>query len=480
MNKISNLGKIILLLLFANSLFASVSAVVDKKTFYKGDTVTLQIKANGEDIEFPNIKDINGNIIVGTSTSEQIYVVNGKTTRGKIVNYSFNPNRSMDIPSFTIKVNGKNFYTNKIYIKETMPQISSSKDDVVLLLETNKEKVYVGEAIVTSVIFKYKVGLNLIDAKLEPFKPNNFWVKELKNEEPREENGYMVYKNNFLVFPQKSGNLKLENQLITVAIKDINSYDPKQLKVFSNDKQIKVTPLLAGLSVQGKYAIKASVDKTETPSNEPVNLTLEIEGFGNIDDIEEFKLDLPDQVVYSSKPEIKSNLQDGNYGGTFTQKISIISDKDFDIPSISFRYFDKKSQKEVDINTTAFHIKVSGKKKTQVKEIEEATPKVIEIQSGENEMKKYLFGIFGLVIGIVATFLMMKPKNRKQKGNESPIEQKIKKAKTDKELYDLLLPYSQIIELKSVIKELEENIYFDKSNTIDKKRLQEIFSGEGL
>ncbi len=480
MNKISNLGKAFFILLFTNILFADITATVDKKMFYQGDTVTLQIKATGEDIAFPNIKDIGGFPIVGTSTSEQIYVVNGKTTRGKIVNYMFAPNQSMEIPPFIIKVNGQSYRTNKIAIKKTIPQVSTLKDDIVLLLETNKDKVYVGESIIATVIFKYKVGLNLVDAKLEPFKPNNFWVKELKGEEPKEERGYMVYKNSFLVFPQKSGNLRLDNQLITVAIKDINSYDAKQLKIFSNDKSIKVLPLSGGLTVQGKYNISATVDKTQTMSNDPTNLTITVEGIGNIDDIEEFKLDLPEQVVYSSKPTITTGLVDGDYGGTFTQKISIISDKNFTIPSINFKYFDKETKQEVDINTTSFDIQVTGKKKIQEKVLEEGTTQTVVTNGVENGYIKYLYAFGGIVFGGIVTFLVMRKKEKNGTKKEKPLEVAIKKAKTDKELYDLLLPYSQKIELKVFIKQLEENLYFNKANSIDKKELLEVFKSEEI
>ncbi len=476
MNTISNLGRIVFLLLFTNILFANISVTVDKKLFYKGDTVTLQIKATGEDIEFPNLKDIAGFPIIGTSTSEQIYVVNGKTTRGKIVNYMFVPNNSMVIPSFIVKVNGGNFKTNPISIKQTIPQVSKGKDDIVLLLETNKDKVYVGEAIVTTVIFKYKVGINLVDAKLEPFKPNNFWVKGLKGEEPKEENGYMVYKSSFLIFPQRSGNLRLENQLISVALKDVNSYDTKQVKIFSNNKVIKVLPLSSGLSVQGKYTINATVDKTETSSNDPTNLTISIDGLGNIDDIEEFTLDLPEQVVYSSKPTITSGLQDGNYRGTFTQKISIISDKDFEIPEITFKYFDKTTAKEVEISTTPFLIKVTGKKKTPTKVLEQGAQTVVSHKEDGNT--KYFYGFGGIIFGALVTLLWMRKKAIQSAPKERPLEVAIKKAKTDKELYDLLLPYSQKQELKDFIRNLEENIYFCATNTIDKKELLLVLSNE--
>jgi hypothetical protein len=461
-------------------LFGDITATVDKRLFYVGDTVTLQIKVTGEDIEFPNIKDVAGFPIVGTSTSEQIYVVNGKTTRGKIVNYMFMPNKSIEIPSFTIKLNGKNYQTNRIVIKQTIPQISRSKDDLVLSLETAKDKVYVGEPILASVTFKYKMGLNIVDAKLEPFKPNNFWVKDLKGEDSKEENGYIVYKSNYLIFPQKSGELKLDNQLISISLKDINAYDVKQVKIFSNDKIIKVLPLSDGLTVQGKYSIKATVDKTQTTSNDPTNLTISIDGLGNIDDIEEFKLDLPEQVVYSSKPTITNTLQDGNYGGTFTQKISIISDKDFTIPAITFKYFDKTTKKEVDITTTPFAIKVTGKKKVQTKVLEQGTLQTVLENNKANGSTKYFYGLGGILFGSLVTFLWMRKKAIQSAPKERPLEVAIQKAKTDKELYDLLLPYSQKTELKIFIKQLEENLYFSKTNKIDKKALLEIFKSDAI
>jgi hypothetical protein len=347
---------------------------------------------------------------------------------------------------------------------------------LVLLLETAKEKAYVGEAIETTISFKYKIGTTIVDAKIEPFKPNNFWVKELKNEEPREENGYMVYKSSFLIFPQKSGKIKLGNQLLTLALKNINTYDIKQVKIFSNDKTISVEPLPEKLTIQGKYAIKALVDKTETTTNQPINLTIKIEGLGNIDDIGEFILDLPEQVVYSSKPTITSSYKDGKYGGVFTQKISILSNKDFDIPAIVFKYFDKTSKKPQIIETTPFFIKVSGEKKIGQKVIENGAIQVGVQTIKEDVTIKYFYAFGGMGFGALVTFLLMRKKE--EKIEERAFDIAIKKAKNDKELYDLLIPYSQNNALKSYIKQLEENIYGAKTNTIDKKAIIEILQDE--
>lgn len=474
--QILNRGKIVFILLYINILFGDVTTTVDKTVFYDGDKITYQIKATGKDIIFPNIPNIGGFPILGVGTAEQIYVQNGKTSRGKTISYTFTPNRSLQIPSFNLTIDGKKFQTNPILLKKIEPQISTKNDDLILLLETAKENAYVGEAIETTIVFKYKIGITIVDAKIEPFKPNNFWVKELKNEEPREENGYMVYKSSFLIFPQKSGKIKLGNQLLTLALKNINTYDIKQVKIFSNDKTINVTPLPQKLTIQGKYAIKAVVDKTETTTNEPVNLTIKIEGFGNIDDIGEFVLDLPKQVVYSSKPLITGNYVDGKYGGSFSQKISILSNKDFEIPPILFKYFDKTAKKIEVVETTPFFIKVTGEKKVTQKVIENgATKEAVQIKEDDG-LVKYLYAFGGMGFGALVTFLLMRKKEEKVR--EKPFDMSIKKAKTDKELYDLLMPYSQNEGLKNTIKRLEENIYKEGKNEIDKKAIIEILKDE--
>jgi hypothetical protein len=173
-------------------------------------------------------------------------------------------------------------------------------------------------------------------------------------------------------------------------------------------------------------------------------------------------------------------LQDGNYGGTFTQKISIISDKDFTVPAITFKYFDKTTKKEVDITTTPFAIKVTGKKKVQTKVLEQGTLQTVLENNKANGSTKYFYGLGGILFGSLVTFLWMRKKAIQSAPKERPLEVAIQKAKTDKELYDLLLPYSQKTELKIFIKQLEENLYFSKTNKIDKKALLEIFKSDAI
>ena len=480
--KISILGKLLIIgILFLSTLAANVTASLDKIAVYEGDRVTLTLKASGEDIEFPSITNIAGYRVEGTSSARQMSIINGKVTKSETLKYTFRPKKSITIPSFDIKVNSKIEKTKTVKLKVVKPQASKKGDDFIFTLKLSKNKAYVGEAVRATFEFAYKIGTNPLDVKLEKFAPKHFWLKELTNPKPKEKNGYISQTINYLIFPQMAGEQILSNQLIDVATRQRKTNFIVWKKVLSNRTKIEVLPLPEDLEVQGEYNINASIDKANINANEPVNLTLKIKGFGNIDDIEPFKLVLDDEVVYASKPEIKSLIQDGKYGGEFIQKISIIADQDFTIPSINFKYFDIKSKSIKEIKTKPYDIKVNSKTKT-IPQIQtnEATktiqlpPKVI-IQK-EDSILKYIYALIGFVLGLVVFYIFNRKKQVKK--DDTTIQKKIKKAKDDKSLYDILLPHCQDKNLKNIIKDIEENIYNNGKNKIDKKAIIELFEEE--
>ena len=478
MNQISILGKILFLVCLPILLSASVSASLDKISIYKGDRVTVSLKASGDNIEFPKLREIEGFTITGTSSSKQMYIVNSKVTKIEIIKYTFAPTKSITIPSFTIKVNGKVEKTNELELKIIKLQASKMGDDFIFKFKLSKNKVYTGEAVVATFKFMYKVGINPLDVNLEEFKPKHFWIKELKNPKPKEENGYITQSIKYLIFPQNAGKQLIDSQIINVATRQRKTNFIIWKKVLSNENELEVMALPDNLNVQGSYILNTTVDKTNIKVNEPVNLSIKIEGFGNIDDIEGFDIVLDDEVVYASKPQINAQIQDGKYGGTFIQKISIIADKDFTIPAIKFKYFDIKSKKVKTIFSKPFKIKVKNKAKNapviqtknDINKVQ-LPPKII-IQK-EDDIVKYIYAILGLFLGMFIMFILRRDK--KSKNTELEISIKIKKAKNDKSLYEVLLPYSSNLKIQPFMKEIEDNLYNNSKNKINKKALIELF-----
>jgi len=257
-------------------------------------------------------------------------------------------------------------------------------------------------------------------------------------------------------------------------------------KVFSNEQKLEILALPNAINIQGDFEISASIDKTTTKANQPVNLTLVIKGYGNIDDIEEFKLDMDNEVVYSTKPQIQARIQNGKYSGVFTQKHSIIAESDFTIPQISFKYFDINTKTVKTIKTKELKVKVKGvvkelpsiqtaNQKQEVKTIQ-LPPKII-IQK-EDSYIKYLFALLGIILGLLISYILNSRKTKKEV--VKPLETKIKKSKNDKQLYAILLPYSNNSSITKILNTLEDNIYNNKNNKINKKDILQIIDDNEL
>ena len=89
---------------------------------------------------------------------------------------------------------------------------------------------------------------------------------------------------------------------------------------------------------------------------------------------------------------------------------------------------------------------------------------------------EYLYLLIGILIGSVGTYLVMKQTNKKEIKKENDIIKAIKGAKSDKVLFDILLPYSkENSAISDILKLLEENIYKKTDHKINKQKLYDIF-----
>jgi hypothetical protein len=475
----SILGKLLFLLLpFA--LNAQVSVSLDRTSAYKDDLVQFIIEVNGNDIIFPNINTIGTQAVIGTSTSSQLRVINGAINRSKTVSYSFKANQSMKIPSFKVELAGVIEYTDELFLQVLKPNASKIGDTFQLQLFLSKKTAYLGESIIANLQFKYKIGTSIVDANLAEFAPKHFYIKTLQNQDtnPKQENGYMVYNNNFLIFPQQAGILNIESQIINVAKRQAKTNFIVWEKIFSKVHTIEVLPLAQGIDIQGEYVIEASVDKQSTKANEPVKLPLKIMGTGNIDDIDEINIDSSDTVNFSTKPTITNYMKNNNYGGEFTQKFSFIGEKDFIIPYVSFKYFDIKTKKIKELTTQEFSIKVKKNSKTNQNIQTNNKVKVVEkikiVVEKEDAYIKYVLALVSFLLGAALVYFLTRKK--KVLREDTPIIKKIKTAKTDKELYNILLAFGENNEIAKIISRLEDNIYNNKQNKINKKEIIEILS----
>ncbi len=505
---------IALLLITGATLFAAgVKATVDKSEVYKGDTVNLTITAEGDNVKFPVITKIGGAAVLGTSNAQQTTIINGAVTQSRSRTYTFAPQKTTKIPPFSVDVDGKVYKTDPLSVKVVKPTASKAGAPYVLEMKLSKNRVKVGESVRLDLKFKQKRGVKADKIEITPPSLQNFWVKEIKGKKQSLEGDYVVTTYSYLLFPQKPGDYTIPSVVANIGtrvrrrsslggLNDPFFDDPffnsfvssiEWKKLFSNEAKLHVDPLPDNLEVYGHFDIRADVDKKEVYADKPVNLTITIEGEGNVDDIQKFDLNIPDAVVYADEPKVTAHLVNGQYKGMFTQKIAIVAEHDYTIPPVEFTYFDSKTQQKKTIRTKPIDIKVKGGSKkaaASAPKIEESPQLKQEIaraaDSGKSSVKvvtkesdpavKYLYLAAGMLLGGALTFFAMQYRPGSGRKEPRPIVKQIRKAKSDKELYNLLLPYAKEGDfIQEVLHRLEENLYKGASHKIDRDEIVDFF-----
>ena len=467
-----SLGKLILIIgiIFTNSIVNAAVALQAPESFYKGDVVNFTIIASGKEIKIPEITNVDGNVVQKTRTSHHTIIRNGKRNFQLIQGYAMVATKDITIPSFEILIDNRIEKTEAKTIK--MQEVVKTKSDLYdLSISVNKNEVFVGEAIEFTLQFKYKKDLQIVNLDFKKPGFENFWVKDLQTQ--NQQNADPVYETQeikYLLFPQKNGKINLSNVRIDVTTMKNSSAGSFYLStptettpVYSNNIELNVKALPSGVNLIGNFTISSTVDKTSLNQGEAVSYKLNIEGRGNIDDLDEVVLDIPNATIYDNPSQKQYNIKNNLYGGKYTKVYSIVSQDDFTIPAIEIRYFDKKTLEVKTIRTKSYDIKVNGqvtKKKTlevSAADTQDNTKNSLQIESVKTSMfEKIIYFIYGVLFTLVIVGIYWYFKNRVNKEDESILFQRLKKAKTPDELFKMLVVYINIDEeLDKIIYKLE-------------------------
>lgn len=480
--------KIIGSLIFINILvFARIDATLSKQNITLGESVHFTITTESENTEFPEIENINGFNIESTSNSNSISIINGQKSIKISKTYLFTPTKSIVIPSFDIKVNDKVEKTPMLNLNVSKQAIQDA--NFLLEIKADKRKAFVGEAINLTVLFKRKADKQIVDLVFDIKNFPDFWSKQADKEQTYKEDEFIVHQLEYILFPQKDGNISINPLRIKVATavrgRDMFGFPtkvPKWQSVFSNEMAFNIEKLPNNLKLIGDFKLEASVDKTAIKENEAVNLTLKISGSGNLDDLEKFKLDIENSTIYDDKAEKIFKVNNEKYEGEYIQKFAIISDKDFKIPSFSLNYLDQKSKTEKIISSEEIFIKVDKetkevaklekslpKKDTEVIQKDEVTKTTTEEsntkETENSSLEKFLYLLVGLIIGIISVNYKRVPLNLSR----------VNFVQNDRDLLKLLmLLSSKSVRAGEILKDLEANIYQGENNKIDKKEIKKL------
>ena len=447
-----------LLLFLPILLIASVSVSVNKKHINIGEDLVITISAEGKNVKFPNLNKIAGFDVLGTSISNNIVVINGNVKENLSKSYVIAPDRNFTIPSFKIYVDGKIYKTKPIKITVTTPK--QSKGDYTLDINLSKTKAYLGENLILTLTYKEKKSAASVNIQ-KPQIPGA--IIRLLDKKPIQ-NG-VIYR--FLVIPQKAGHFNIGpfvaniGEEVTENLFNDPFFSMKSIKyktIFSNRLSLDVYPIPEN-AVYGSFKINIKASHT-LKANQPNKVLLTIKGCGDFVDLPEFHLDIPNATVYEKKPVINTKVTDSKVCGEYIKEFDILADNNYTIPSITLKEFNGTIHI---LKTKPIHVKIIGNSQ-QITTLYKKNNPVKKETEKTNYLPFILIFIAGSAVGMIIAYFYNK---------QDPVIRKIKKA-NEKELFNILLAYEKHPRIKEILNKLDENIYQNKNNKIDKKKIIKI------
>jgi hypothetical protein len=281
-------------------------------------------------------------------------------------------------------------------IQKPVPQVSrlASGQDIFLNVSVDKREAYANEQILMTFSVYTRVS-----ARAEQFEkdPNftGFWVEEIPIEKDYQPErviyGGLEYVKadvrRIAVFPTTTGILEMDPGVFRVTVKKESRpsslfddffdesffggsfFARRETKLLTADPvKIAVRPLpqqgkpadFSGMV--GSFQITSSVDPKSVKQNEPVLLTLAIEGEGNIETLERPKIpELKDVKMYDTDTSSQLLRVQGGVRGRKQFEVTLIPTRpgEVEIPPLSFSFFDPRQRNYQTLKTPPYRLQVA-------------------------------------------------------------------------------------------------------------------------
>jgi hypothetical protein len=375
----------ILFLILATSIASAqvkFEAKVSKKKLGVNERLRIDFEMNqdGDNFVPPNFNGFT--VVGGPNTSVSNSWSNGKRSYAKTYSYFLAPKKrgKFTIKQAIIEIGGETYKTFPITINVTAavdrpngpPDASDiASENIHLVAEVTNGNPYLNEAI--TVVYKLYVSLETgVSNWREKDNPryNDFWSQNieikgidiLKGIYKGEEYRYVVLRKTVL-YPQKTGKLKLEPLVLEISVelpsgradifgRQIMTKVPKTVTAGSRTIDVKPLPEKGKpadfTGAVGDFSFSVKTTKSRLNATESLQAKIQVSGKGNLKLFELPKLTVPSSLeVY--EPEHEENVRTNLSGmqGSISDTYTIVPQYrgKYPVPSISFSYFDLKTER---------------------------------------------------------------------------------------------------------------------------------------
>ncbi len=375
--------------------------------------VEFSLNAKPDKFNAPEFEGLDVMAGPSPSSSRSTSIVNGKVT--KSVNYTYtyvvqaNAEGTATVHPASVVVDDKTYSTSPVTIavvdeSSTESQASSQsnaqsaaptnkigKNDLFIAVHLDKTKVYKGEPIRATLKLYTRVQLNGVEGSRFPTF-NGFWKQELKNDhhtwQSEAYNG-KVYNthilNEFLLFPQQTGTLKIEPFELTVAAQIVTQQASRQSlfddffgamdmvqdvskTLTSNPMVVDVLDLPSGApssfaGAVGKFTLESELPQENITANSSANYMVRIAGRGNLPLIQAPDLQLPtsfEKYNVKTTESLQSSISGISGYRQFEYPFIARAEGEYTIPAFEFSYFNPQTANYVTLSTREMTIRVAA------------------------------------------------------------------------------------------------------------------------
>lgn len=380
----------------------------------------------------------------GTSTMQSMQYINGKTTSSFATDYTFTYQATkagrVTIPAVTVTEGGKKYTAqarsfeilppdrsqqhNNPYYDEPDPVPTASNrtqvrpNDLIVTTTLSKANVYEQEAVIATIKVYTKHPITSFRATTLPvfegFLSEELPVNEsARIEHFRGENYYSAILKRCLLYPKKSGVLKINSgrydvtlityETITQGFFQTQREVPVNITTTSNETSVKVLPLPSprpeGFNgAVGVYNVTTSLEPQILRTNEPATYTFKISGTGNLKNLIAPEVPMPQGIeAYTPEASTDAKFNGSDMTGTFTATYNLVPEHEgqTSFPAWKFVYFDPTTRQYVTVDIPAYDRKVARGSAPQqnnartdidkMTDIEHIVPVTADSLSHENE-----------------------------------------------------------------------------------------------
>ncbi|MGI9547524.1 MAG: BatD family protein [Flavobacteriaceae bacterium] len=342
--------------------------------------VDFTMNKDGDDFNPPDFQGFK--VVMGPSQSISSSWINGVRSYSKTYSYTLSPTSrgNFIIKQATIVIDDKTYKSlpKKVEVTAAVdkPSDQMTVDDIAdenlhLVAELSKTTPYLNEAI--SVVYKLYVSPNIHVSNFRPMdnpKYNNFWSQDIQFSKYDVQNGtykgqayrFVILKK-VVLYPQKAGQLEIEPLSLDVTL-DVPTnrrdffggriYTQTNKTVSAGKRTINVKKLpVEGRPADfsgavGEFDFFVSASKTELKASESLQAVVEVKGKGNLKLFQLPEPNLPGSLeVYDPEFDVDVRTSLTGMQGKVSNNYTIVPSfrGKYPIPSISFSYFNPKTEK---------------------------------------------------------------------------------------------------------------------------------------